>query len=757
MSRVYDAILKLTDKFSAPLQKAAKNVDNFEKTYRDTAKAIDKTGKSMINTGQKLTKAVTLPIVGAGVAATKMAIEWEDAFADVKKTFPGTEAELSNFNDTIIDMSKQIPVAAEELAAIAAEGGQLGIQSQNLAKFTRTVADLKVATNLGDEGASQMAKFANIVGMSQDNFDRLGSVIVELGNNTATTEADIMNMAMRLAGAGSTIGMSESQILGVSAALSSVGIEAQAGGSAMSKVMIDIAQQVELGGDKLKDYAQVCGMTADQFSKMFKDDPTAILGKFIQGLGSAESQGKSTIGILDNLDLTETRVRDTLLRAAGASDIFTDAIDMGARAWDENSALAQEAAAKYDTTAGQLQILKNTLKDVGRSFGKAFLPLLKEGTEKVKDFADRISKLDDGTKQNIIKVALALASLGPGLIVVGKLTRGVSKGIYAFIDFGKAVGKAGSLFKLFTSSIVKTKLVALGVVLAIALIVGAIIYLITHWDKVKAKAEEVFPGIGEKLQRMGEVFGNVFNAIIKLGQFFIGLLVWLFKNIVTLCLPYVESFVEVVVDIVAMIGEVLDGLIKFISGVFTLNWSKAWEGIKQIFVGIWTGIKNVFVEVINHLIRRLNSFIDVLNSIKIPDWVPFIGGKGMNLGNFNLIGQTATRTARTSRPARSAQTVRMAASGASNWMGGPIHINERGGEIVDLPRGSRVIPHDLSVKELNKGRGESQTSYTLNIPKLADTIVVREETDIDKIVNQLANKLKLAKLTKIGGINGNMA
>lgn len=757
MSRVYDAILKLTDKFSAPLQKAAESVDRFEKTYKNTAKAIDKTGKSMIKTGEKLTKAITLPIVGAGIAATKMAIEWEDAFADVKKTFPGTEAELSKFNDTIREMSKEIPVAAEELAAIAAEGGQLGIQSQNLAKFTRTVADLKVATNLGDEGASQMAKFANIVGMSQDNFDRLGSTIVELGNNTATTEADIMNMAMRLAGAGSTVGMTESQILGVSAALSSVGIEAQAGGSAMSKVMIDISQQVELGGDKLKDYAEVCGMTADQFSKMFKDDPTAVIGKFIQGLGSAESQGKSTIGILDSLDLTETRVRDTLLRAAGASDIFTDAIDMGARAWDENSALAEEAAAKYDTTAGQLQILKNTLKDVGRSFGDAFLPYLKEGTEKVKDFAYRISKLDDGTKQNIIKVALALAALGPGLIVVGKLTRGVSKGIYAFIDFGKAAGKAGSLFKLFTSSIVKTKLVALGVVLAIALIVGAIIYLITHWDKVKAKAEEIFPGIGKKVQRMGEIFSEIFAIVVEEGKKFVDGLVEVFNTIVQFCGPILKTFVEIIVDAVTMIGEILDGLIKLIVGVFTGNWQMAWEGVKQIFVGIVTGIKNVFTDMINGVIRGLNSFIDVLNSIKIPDWIPFIGGKGVNIGHIREFGQTATRTARTSRPARSAQTVRMAASGASNWMGGPIHINERGGEIVDLPRGSRVIPHDLSVKELNKGRGESQTSYTLNIPKLADTIVVREETDIDKIVNQLANKLKLAKLTKIGGLNGNMA
>ena len=748
MSRVYDAILKLTDKFSAPLQKAAENVDRFEKTYNQTSKAIDKTGRSMIKTGETLNKAVTMPIIAAGFAATKMAITWEDAFADVKKTFPGTEAELSKFNDTLIEMSKQIPVTAEELSAIAAEGGQLGIQSQNLAKFTRTVADLKVATNLGDEGASQMAKFANIVGMSQDNFDRLGSTIVELGNNTATTEADIMNMAMRLAGAGSTVGMTESQILGVSAALSSVGIEAQAGGSAMSKVMIDISQQVELGGDKLKDYAQVCGMTANEFSKMFRDDPTAVIGKFVQGLGSAESQGKSTIGILDNLDLTETRVRDTLLRAAGASDIFTDAIDMGARAWDENSALAEEAAAKYDTTAGQLQILKNTLRDVGKSFGGSLLPSFKEGVIKAKEFADRISKLDDGTKQNIIKVALALASLGPGLIVVGKLTRGVSKGINVFVKFGKAVKTAGSLFKLLTSSAVMTNLVAIGVVVAIGLIIAAIVYLVKHWDKVKAKAEEIFPGIGAAFQRMGEIAGEIFENIAILGKGFIKILVFLFSSIVSFCMPYIQTIVDLVSHYIEMVMGIIGGLIKFITGVFTGDWEKAWEGVKQIFSSIWNGIKNMFTDYINGFIRGINNLINLVN--KIP---------GVSLGHIGLLGE-AGKTANSApkvRAGRGVGRVTTAASGAYNWMGGPIHINERGGEIVDLPRGSRVIPHDLSVKELNKGKGESQTSYTLNIPKLADTILVREETDIDKIVNQLANKLKMAKLTKIGGLNGNMA
>lgn len=757
MSKVYDAILKLTDKFSAPLKKAAENVDRFERSYKQTAKSLEKSGKLFTSMGDKMTKAVTLPIIGAGAAAVKMAIDWEDAFSDVKKTFPGTEAELAKFNQTMRNMSKEIPVAAEELAEIAAEGGQLGIQSQNLEKFTRTVADLKVATNLGDEGASQMAKFANITGMAQENFDRLGSTIVELGNNTATTEADIMAMAMRLAGAGSTIGMTESQILGVSAALSSVGIEAEAGGSAMSKVMINMAQEIELGGDKLEDFAAVCGMTSEQFSKTFKDDPTAVIGQFVKGLGSAESQGKSTIGILEDLGLTEVRVRDTLLRAAGASDIFTDAIDMAGNAWEENSALTNEAAAKYDTVAGQLQIMKNSLVDVGRSFGEAFLPYLKEGAEKVKEFADKIANLDQETKDKIIKIALAIASIGPSLLVFGKISKATSKGITGFIKFTKAASKAGGVMKLFAASGLKMTLISGGIVLAIGLIIGALIYMVTHWDKVKAKAEEVFPGIGAKLDRLGQVFGSIFNFIVEQGKIFLNDLVTTFNQLVEFCRPALDTFINLIVDIVTMVGEVLDGLIKFISGVFTGNWQQAWEGVKQIFSGIVTGIKNIFIDMVNGVISYFNKLIDTINSIKIPDWVPLIGGKGFSINHINYVGQASgTSAVKSSRPARSASTITRAASGTVNWKGGPIHINERGGEIVDLPRGSRVIPHDLSVKELSKEKTNTPISYSVNIPKLADEIIIREDADIDRLLDGLSQRLKIAKMNKIGGVNGNL-
>ena len=165
-----------------------------------------------------------------------------------------------------------MPMAATELAGIGEAAGQLGVQTENLEEFIQTMADLSVATNLtSEEGAAEFAKFANIVKMPQDKFDELGSTVVALGNNMATTEADIVSMGMRLAGAGEQVGMNEADIMGLSAALSSVGIEAEMGGSAMSKVMINMQLAVETGNESLKSFAHVAGMSADEFARAYKE------------------------------------------------------------------------------------------------------------------------------------------------------------------------------------------------------------------------------------------------------------------------------------------------------------------------------------------------------------------------------------------------------------------------------------------------------------------------------------------------------
>lgn len=310
--------------------------------------------------------------LGAGSA-----IAFEDAFAGVRKTVNGSPAELEAISDGIRDMAKEIPVGTTAIAGIAAAAGQLGIQTDNVLEFSRVMADLGVSTNLsGEQAATSLARLANITQMSQDDFDRLGSTIVALGNNFATTEADIVSMAMRIAGAGNQIGLSEAQILAFSTALSSVGIEAEAGGSAISKVMIDIAMQVETGGEKLQTLADVAGMTVGEFQQLFERDAATAVAAFITGLGRMQEEGRSTFGVLEELEYTEVRMRDALLRASGAGDLLTEALGLSGQAWKDNTALAKEAEQRYGTTASQIQILKNQVNDLGIELGTRLLPAL---------------------------------------------------------------------------------------------------------------------------------------------------------------------------------------------------------------------------------------------------------------------------------------------------------------------------------------------------------------------------------------------
>lgn len=150
------------------LQKAGENISNF--------------GEKASKIGSTLTKTVTLPIIAMGTAAIKAQVDWESAFAGVKKTVDGTTEQIAELEQGIKDMSKELPSSAEDIASVAEAAGQLGIQTDNILGFTKVIIDLGNATNLtGEEGASQLAKFANITGMAQTEFDRLGSTIVALG------------------------------------------------------------------------------------------------------------------------------------------------------------------------------------------------------------------------------------------------------------------------------------------------------------------------------------------------------------------------------------------------------------------------------------------------------------------------------------------------------------------------------------------------------------------------------------------------
>lgn len=184
---------------------------------------------------------------------------------------------------------------------------------------------------------------------------------------------------------------------------------------------------------------------------------------------------------------------------------------------------------------------------------------------------------------------------------------------------------------------------------------------------------------------------------------------------------YVSAGINNIVNIIDGIVRVCKGIIKFVTGVFTGNWKAAWQGVVDIFGGIFDTLAALVKAPINAVIGIINGAIGGINKVgfTVPDWVPKIGGKKFGID---------------------IPTIPMLYKGTNNWQGGAAIIHDRGGEIVDLPKGSRVYPHDKSI-EMARREGAG-SGITINIQKLADKIEVRSDEDIDRIVEALAYKLK---------------
>lgn len=461
----------------------------------DYGSNLSKLGKEIESVGNKLTVGLTLPVAALGSYFIKSSKDFESAFAGVRKTVNATEEEYSKLKNEIISLSKELPATANEIAAVTEAAGQLGIQNDSLIGFTKTMINLGEATNLSaEEAATSLARFANITRMNQKDFDKLGSVITDLGNNFATTETEIVEMALRLAGAGKQIKLSEAEILSFAAALSSVGIEAEAGGSAFSKVMINMQLAVEKGGKKLQDFASVAGMSVSEFQKLFTEDAASAIISFINGLSNLDGTGQTAISVLDEMGISEVRLRDSLLRASSASEVFSYSIDLGTNAWRENIALTKEAEQRYKTSESQWEIAKNKATALAISFGEKLLPHVNKLMDGIGELLDKFGELSDEEQATILKTMAFLATLGPVTKTVGTVTKVLGIGTKTLGKFAKAIGEiktgttsASKAVNIFSSGI---KLLSNPVGMFIGVVGGAAASTAYFGKKMKENYEE---------------------------------------------------------------------------------------------------------------------------------------------------------------------------------------------------------------------------------------------------------------------------
>lgn len=436
---------KVEDRMNAVNQAAQKVADTMDKVSQSAD-----TFSQRMGTIANATKWISTGSAAALGGAAAAVIHYEDAWVGVTKTVEGTPAQLAKVNNELHELALTTASNYETIAGIAEVGGQMGIATDQIAGFTKVITELSDTTNItAAEGAQTMAQFANIMmessGRTVDYYERLGSTIVDLGNNFATTEQDIMEMAFRLASAGRSVGMTSQEVLALSTALASMGIKAAAGGSSMSKLITQIQTAVSTGSEELQGYADTAGMTADQFAKAWSDDAASAFMSFIEGIGKSSD----VVARMDELGIKEVRMANGVRALAQSTDVYKDAMTRANQAYDENTAMSIEAEKRYSTLKTKINQAKEAIQQAAEALGQELVPYIKDGAAWVKDLALKFKDLDQGTKDTIVKFLAFSACISPvfkGLEKVGSAVKGTAKFIKdSTLDVAKFIVRLGSL------------------------------------------------------------------------------------------------------------------------------------------------------------------------------------------------------------------------------------------------------------------------------------------------------------------------
>lgn len=433
-----------THGFTAAMARAATASKQLGSQVKAHGAAFDR----MASASTKAGLAVTAGVGGA----VKAAVDWESAWTGVQKTVDASPAQYARLEGQLRSLASVLPVSHQEIAGVAEAAGQLGVKQQDVAKFTSTMVKLGTATNMtSEEAATSLRQFMNVMGTAPKDVDRLAATVVDLGNNSATTERDIVEMGQRLSGTGKQMRMSESQVMAFGAAMASVGINAEAGGTAMSRNWIKIDSAVRSGGKSLQTMAKVSGMSAAQFKKAWQTDAAGATNALIEGLGRASKSGQDVSKLLDQMGIKGQYQTDAMKRLAGASagagnaqDQLASSLKTAGEGWSQNAALEEEFGRRQQTTASQMQLAVNRIKDAAISLGQAALPVLGRAAQKVSEYANKFNGLSDHTKDMILQIG---AFGGVSLIAagqIGKVARAVKDVGLAFKAVRGVAGIAGA-------------------------------------------------------------------------------------------------------------------------------------------------------------------------------------------------------------------------------------------------------------------------------------------------------------------------
>lgn len=685
---------------------------DLEKRFNNVADVFSHAGDAFTSAGETLTKSVTAPLAAVGTAAIKFSSDSQNAFQQFAAATGTATDEMGKYKDMINNVYKDnfgesINDVAETMATVNQNMSYLDDSAlQRCTEYAYTLSDtfgydVAESTRAADTliknyGVSAREAFNLITQGAQSGMDYSGEMIDSINEYSVQFKK---------------LGLDAEDMFSIFAN------GAQNGAFNLDKVG-DAVKEFSIrainGSDTTKQGFEALGMDAAKMAEKFGaggDTAKEAFNEVIKGLASMDDPvAQSTAGV----NLFGTMWEDLGPQVITSMSTASDAIDKSRESVEEL------ANVKYDTLSGALGGLWRTIQvDVLQPIGNQLIPYVTKGINAIQKFTDKWNKLGPATQKTIVKFAAVAAAAGPVLLGFGK----VSTGIGTLVS---DTGKIGSVLKKLTgasgfSGLAKVMTGPFGIAAAAVAATALLIYknwdriapilqkigdrFVEFWQTVKPQLEPFIEFVEKIASYLKETFGPVVEEIFNFaGEFIVG------------------TFDTIGVAIDALL-TMFEGIISFLSGVFKTDWESVWNGCKEFVGTAFSGLADMVKVPINAVISIVNGAISKINSIHftVPEWVPGIGGKGWEGLNIPQIPTLA--------------------KGTDNWQGGIVQISERGGEIVDLPSGSRVYPHDESVQI---ARQEARKNFSVKIAKLADSIVVREETDIDKIAEAIIRKIEEA-------------
>lgn len=731
MAEIIDVVMRLTDNVTDGLRRIRGEMEQTSRANQSMGRNLNSIGKGVGNLASSMMP-LAAGIAGAGAIGVKTFMDFDSVITGAGVKAGATAEEMQKMKDAAAQMGAKFPTTAREVAEGMDRLAAGGFDAEQTIGAMPGIIEASIAS--GEDMATTSDVVTSALSIwNMKNGDIAASTthvadVVQAAANASKLGMADFGLAMQYAGApAAALGINIEELGTAMGIMSNNGIEASTIGTSLRATL-----------SRLADPPKTTAMAFDQLGISMSDLQKGD-GSFIGLTGAVDLLRSKMAGLSDTQQVA-------IAKAIAGEDAYSgllaliktspEAYQQMSDAITNSAGSSHEAYLKMqDTLKGSVDALKSSLEALGISFGSALAPSIRSAAAALKTVADAFTNMSPAMKSIIIGIGEAIVGFTGLAFATSKVLTISGTIVKTYGDIGAVLHgntiRNKALQAAVTGTLKAFRLLRVAgvalmgplglVVLAIA---GAAYLIYRNWNKIGpffAKIWETIKGafagvvnaIMPTIQRLQEAWntmtaafnrggGTLFGVLNALSDLIVGVLggvayaaIVALASVLTGALTTALEIVGVAVN--TAIG-VFTGLIEFITGVFTGDWSLAWQGIVDIFGSIFGGLKGIVMAVFDGIRAEINSVIDGINSINvdIPDWVPGVGGKHIGFNISHLY------------------------TGTTNWTGGPAVINDRyGGEIVDLPSGTRVIPHDQSINQAyNMGRAGSGTGgakITINI------------------------------------------